>query len=98
MVKRTVKSYSVTIEKDNKNGYVHLKMTTDRQKPHEYKIKTDTRHTKLEDIETYLNDGLSEAMKTGKKIDISDYTEREYVFIETLASIHSTQFTANKIS
>ena len=97
-MKRTVKSYSVTIEKEGKSGYVHLKMTTDRQKPHEYKIRTDTRHTKLEDIETYLNDGLSEALTTGKKIDISDFTERAYVFIETPISIHSTQFTANKIS
>lgn len=97
-MKRTVKSFSVKIENDGTRKYVHLKMTTDRQKPHEYQIATDTRHPQLDDIETYLNNGLNEALKTGKKIDIRDFEERMYVFIETPISIHSTQFTANKIS
>lgn len=36
-------------------------------------------------------------LKVQKK-DISDHTDRMYVFIETPISYHSTQFTAHEIS
>jgi hypothetical protein len=75
---------------------VHVDITTDRKKPHRYRIWADERHPDISEIATHLNAGLAEAQRLGSKVDISEYFERMYVFICTPIAYHSDQYSAEE--
>ena len=91
-MKRTVKSFSVTVSGTD----VHVDIETDRIKPHKYRIWADERHPDIFEIARHLNKGLGEALKTGAKIDITEYFDRMYVFIVTPVEYHCDQYSAEE--
>lgn len=104
MAKHYVKDFTIYREK-NCNGIEHVvvEIKTEIAKKYKYALSEDTRQPSLEWIETLLTRGLSYAKENSAKIDISEFLERYYVFIEfpkkaieDLGYV-STQFTAWKI-
>lgn len=78
-MKRIVNNYSVQVVG---NG-VHVDITTDRKKPHCYRIWADTRHQNINDIAKRLDQTLAQAQQLGSKIEVREYLERMYVFIDS---------------
>ena len=69
---------------------IHLSITTEIPKKFNYEIHSDTRHPSLEELKETLTNKLSSAMEQKSQIDIHDYPERDYLFIDDL------QMTAHK--
>lgn len=91
-MKRSVQSFSVqVIGKD-----VHVDIQTDRKTPHTYRIWSDERHPDIFEVARHLNAGLTEAQQNLIKIDISEFFERDYVFIVLPIKYHSNQYSAQK--
>lgn len=91
-MKRSVESFNVqVIGKD-----VQVDIQTDRKNPHKYRIWSDVRHPDIFEVARHLNAGLTQALQQSIKIDISDYSERMYVFINLPVEYHSNQYSAEK--
>ena len=93
MAKKSVESFNVVLNSD----HVLVEIDTENKKPHRYKIMKDDRHPNLADIADHLEKGLGLAKSSLKKIEIRDYTERNYVHIVTPEPSHSDQYTAHKL-
>lgn len=92
-MKRKVQEFKVEIVGNN----VHVHIITDRQKPHNYRIWKDERHPDIFAVAQHLKAGLSEAMRSHANIEISEYFERMYVFIELPIPYHSNQYSAAEL-
>ena len=105
MARHSVKDFTISRYK-NENGFenVIVEIKTEIAKKFKYALSEDTRQPSLEWIETLLKTGLTYARDNSSKIDISEYLERNYVFIEFPKEavkdfgFISTQFTAIKVS
>lgn len=93
MARKTVKEFKVTMEEKCVNVEIH----TENNKPYHYSLFTDTRHPDLNAIKEHFEQGLEEAKSKCKKIEVSDYSERSYVFITLPIESHSNQYTAKKL-
>lgn len=78
-MKRLVNNYSVQIVGND----VHVDIDTDRKKPHSYRIWADTRHPNIDDIARRLDQSLAQAKQLGSKIEVREFLERMYVFIDS---------------
>ncbi len=76
---------------------VIVEIHTDRKKPHKYRIWKDERHPDIFEVARHLNAGLTEAKATFSKIEVREYLERMYVFIELPIKYHSDQYSAEAI-
>ena len=105
MARHSVKDFTISRYK-NENGFenVVVEIETEITKKFKYALSADTRQPSLEWIETLLKTGLTYVRDNSSKIDISEYLERDYVFIkfpeEAVKDLGfiSTQFTARKVS
>ena len=105
MARHSVKDFTIYRYKDE-NGFenVIVEIKTEIAKKFKYALSADTRQPSLEWIETLLTTGLTYARDNFSKINISEYLERDYVFIEFPKEavkdfeFISTQFTAIKVS
>lgn len=105
MARHSVKDFTICRYKDE-NGFenVIVEIKTEIAKKFKYALSADTRQPSLEWIETLLTTGLTYARDNFSKINISEYLERDYVFIEFPKEavkdfeFISTQFTAIKVS
>ncbi|CAM4426999.1 hypothetical protein [Pseudoalteromonas ostreae] len=94
MAKKSVKEFAVDIFET----YVEVSISTENVKPHKYRIYPDERQgSDINRIASHLNSGLEMAKSSFKKIGISDYQERRYVFIQLPNDTHSSQYTADKL-
>ncbi|RZD19696.1 hypothetical protein [Pseudoalteromonas sp. MEBiC 03485] len=94
MAKKSVKEFSVTLFEK----YVEVSITTENVKPHKYRIYPDERQgSDIKRIASHIQNGLETAKSTSKKIGISDFKERRYVFLELPNDTYSTQYTADKL-
>jgi len=91
-MKRKVQSFSVQlVGKD-----LHVDIQTDRKKPHSYRIWADVRHPDIAAVEKHLQAGLSQVVQLSSKIEISEYFERSYVFIDLPIDYHCNQYSAQE--
>jgi len=92
-MKTQVHSFDINVV----DGDIFLHIHTDRKKPHKYRIWKDERHPDIFEVARHLNEGLTEAQRTRSKIEIREYLERMYVFIELPVDYHSNQYSAQAI-
>ncbi|MDQ9094217.1 hypothetical protein RC083_21900 [Pseudoalteromonas haloplanktis] len=94
MAKKTVKEFSV----DLYEKYVEVSISTENVKPHKYRIFPDERQgSDIKKIASHISSGLETAKSSLKKIGISDYQERRYVFLDLPNDTYSSQYTADKL-
>ncbi|MGO2075537.1 MAG: hypothetical protein ACTH3B_10315 [Pseudoalteromonas sp.] len=94
MAKKSVKEFSVDLFEE----YVEVSISTENVKPHKYRIFPDVRQgDDIKRIALHIKNGLEIAKSSFKKIGISDYKERRYVFHELPNDTHSSQYTADKL-
>ncbi|RDF08380.1 hypothetical protein [Haemophilus sputorum] len=105
MAKHSVKDFTISRCKNENGGEnVIVEIKTEIAKKFKYALSADTRQPSLKWIEDLLTKGLTYARDNFSKIDISEYLERDYVFIkfpkEAVKDFGfiSTQFTARKVS
>ena len=92
-MKRKVQEFKVEVIGTD----VHVYIITDRKKPHNYRIWKDERHPDIFAVAQHLNAGLEEAKRLHANIEISEYFERMYVFIELPVPYHSNQYSAAEL-
>ncbi len=73
----------------------HVKIDTDRDVV-KYRVSTDDRHPKLTDIVNKLQNGLQTAKNSDADFQISEYCERNYIFV-TYPNSESEQYTGSRI-
>ena len=87
MAKHFVHDFSIELlqRPDNpKYSDIHLSITTEISKNFNYEIHADKRHPSLEQLNEILFTKLNLAKEKKSKIDIHDYPERFYLFIDDL--------------
>lgn len=99
MAKHYVIDFSLERIIDEKNvERLIVEIKTEIRKKFKYELTPDTRQPTIDFMENNLRNGLTFAKENSIKIDISEYLERMYIFIDlpnvdTLAS----QYTARKV-
>ena len=87
MAKHFVHDFSIELlhRPDNpKYSDIHLSITTEISKKFNYEIHADERNPSLEQLKETLFTKLSLAKEKKLKIDIRDYPDRFYLFIDDL--------------
>jgi hypothetical protein len=92
MAKRPLKSFNVQVV----GNQVEVDMETDRQKPYQYVIFSDTVHPDVHEIARHLNADLIQALATFDKVEVVEFLERNYVSIGVPIKYHSDRYTARK--
>ncbi len=100
MAKHNVIDFSlerITDERGVQRLIVEIK--TEIKKKFKYELTPDMRQPTIDFMENNLRNGLAFAKENFKKIDISEYLERMYVFID-LPNVEksSSQYTARKVN
>ena len=87
MAKHFVRDFSIELlqRPDNSNySDIHLSITTETLKEFNYEIHRDERHPSLEKLKEAVFQKLSLAKEKKLKIEIHDYVDRSYLFIDDL--------------
>lgn len=89
-------SYSVTTVQENPElQVIHLTIVSEDQTL-KYRIWADEREPNLSSILAELNAGFSNARNGNSDIEVTEYTERDYLFVKYPNGI-SKQYSARKI-
>ena len=97
-----ITSFSVNImnvESGHEKGYffdiIILEIITDKG-VFKYKIHSDDRFPDLLQIKTHIDTSLQQAIQNYYNVEISEYTERDYLFFD-VQSIGQNQYTGRRI-
>jgi len=88
MAKYKVNNYSIAV-KDNGNGYLNIYLeasllnSSSNVTQRLYRISDDVRHPDLTQIYNHLDSGFRYAMQNSLNVEISEFSERMYLFIKT---------------
>lgn len=93
MARKSVKSFKIDIVDNTAIVEIH----TENNKPYKYQIFPDDVQGDIIGIAEHLKAGLSEAMNTFQKIEVSEFFERSYVTIVTPIERVANRYTANKL-
>jgi len=74
---------------------IHLEIHTDED-IYKYDIRTDERSPDINATKCYIEDSLEKAKRDFLKVEISEYTERFYLFFN-VQSIGQTRYTGHRV-
>ena len=91
-----LQKFKVQIENENGYDILYVTIWTDVNSV-KYRISTDERHPDLQQIKNDFIQGLTIAKTTDSSIDIEEYLERMYIFVNFPNASDNNQYTARKI-
>lgn len=94
MARHKVISYKV--QTDPTNTYVAVEIETELQKPYKFQLMPDVNYPTVAVIEQKLKEALSHCLTEYEKVDVSVFSERNYVSINVTNFIN-TRFTGKAV-